>query len=114
MNKENVVGDARRVYQAVHQYAEKLLWNDSRNTDTIAWLVTRLLQSQKSTLPEWITHRQSEAQFVQSRERQARRWLGNAKVEALHFHWNMAMTAVSAARLSQLSDQRASPLVFSR
>ena len=35
------------------------------------------------------------------------------QVEALHFHWNMAMTAVSAARLSQLSDQRASPLVFS-
>ena len=35
------------------------------------------------------------------------------QVEALHFHWNMAMTAVSAARLSQLSDQRAGPLVFS-
>ena len=35
------------------------------------------------------------------------------QVEALHFHWNMAMTAVSAARLSQLQDQRASPLVFS-
>jgi len=34
-------------------------------------------------------------------------------VEALHFHWNMALMAVSAARLSQLSDQRASPLVFS-
>jgi hypothetical protein len=34
-------------------------------------------------------------------------------VEALHFHWNMAMTVVSAARLSQLSDQRTSPLVFS-
>jgi hypothetical protein len=35
------------------------------------------------------------------------------QVEALHFHWNMAMAAVSAARLSQLSDQWASPLVFS-
>jgi hypothetical protein len=35
------------------------------------------------------------------------------QVEALHFHWSMAMTAVSAARLSQLSDQRAGPLVFS-
>jgi hypothetical protein len=34
------------------------------------------------------------------------------QVEALHFHWNMAMTAVSAARLSQLQDQRACPLVF--
>ena len=35
------------------------------------------------------------------------------QVKALHFHWNMAMTAVSAARLSQLSDQRDGPLVFS-
>ena len=33
--------------------------------------------------------------------------------EALHFHWNMALMAVSAARLSQLKDQRAGPLVFS-
>ena len=35
------------------------------------------------------------------------------QVEALHFHLNMALMAVSAARLSQLHDQRASPLVFS-
>ena len=35
------------------------------------------------------------------------------QVEALHFHWNMALMAVLAARLSQLQDQRASPLVFS-
>ena len=35
------------------------------------------------------------------------------QVEALHFHWNMALMAVSAARLSQSRDQRASPLVFS-
>jgi len=35
------------------------------------------------------------------------------QVERLHFHWNMALMAVSAARLSQLRDQRASPLVFS-
>ena len=55
VNKENVVGDARRVYQAVRQYAEELLWNDSRNADTFAWLITGLIQSQNSTLPEWIT-----------------------------------------------------------
>ena len=34
------------------------------------------------------------------------------QVEALHFHWNMALMAVSAVRLSQLQDQRAGPLVF--
>ena len=35
------------------------------------------------------------------------------QVEVLHFHWNMAMMAVSVARLGQLCDQRAGPLVFS-
>ena len=35
------------------------------------------------------------------------------QMEALHFHWNMAMMAVSAARLGQLCDQRAGPMVFS-
>ena len=35
------------------------------------------------------------------------------QVEALHFHWNMALMAVSAVRLSQLRDSRGSPLVFS-
>ena len=35
------------------------------------------------------------------------------QVEGLHFHWNMALMAASAARLGQLHDQRASPLVFS-
>ena len=37
----------------------------------------------------------------------------SSQVEALHFHGNMDMMAVSAARLSQLQDQRACPLVFS-
>ena len=69
VNTENAVGDARRVYQALHQYTKKLLWNDSRNANTFAWLVTGVLQSQKSTLPECITHRPSKAQFAQSRER---------------------------------------------
>lgn len=35
------------------------------------------------------------------------------RVESLHFHWNMAMLCVSVARLSQLKNQRAGPLVFS-
>jgi len=34
-------------------------------------------------------------------------------VEAPHIHWNVALMAVSLARLSQLRDQRAGPLVFS-
>jgi len=81
VKNENAVGDAGRVYQAVRRYAETLVWNDSRNADTSAWLVTGVLQSPKSTLPEWITERPSKAQFAQSRERQARRWLSNAKID---------------------------------
>ena len=38
MENEDVVGDARRVYQAVRQYANALLWNDSRNADIFACL----------------------------------------------------------------------------
>ncbi|WP_189093928.1 transposase, partial [Deinococcus ruber] len=92
--KENVVGDAGQVYQAVRQYSERLLWNDSRNADTFAWLVTGLLQSQKSTLPEWITHRPSKAQFAQSRERQARRWLGNAKIDPVSIYGPLITSAL--------------------
>ena len=46
-------------------------------------------------------------QFARLSECQSR------QVEVLHFLWNMALMAVSAARLSQLHDQRAGPLVFS-
>jgi hypothetical protein len=94
MNTENAVGDAGRVFQAVHQYTKRLLWNDSRNADTFAWLVTGLLQSQKSTLPEWITQRQSKAQFAQSRERQARRWLGNAKIDPVSIYGPLVTSAL--------------------
>jgi hypothetical protein len=38
---------------------------------------------------------------------------GSCNIKALQFHWNMSLMAVSTARLSQLRDQRASPLVFS-
>ena len=94
MNTENAVGDAGRVYQAVHQYTKSLLWNDSRNADTFAWLVTGVLQSQKSTLPEWITQRPSKAQFAQSRERQARRWLSNAKIDPVSIYGPLITSAL--------------------
>ena len=94
MKNENVVGDAGRVYQAVRRYAEVLLWNDSRNADTFAWLITGLIQSQNSTLPEWISHRQSNAHFAQSRERQARRWLGNAKIDPVSIYGPLITSAL--------------------
>jgi len=94
VNKENVVGDVGRVYQVVRRYAEALVWNDSRNADTFAWLVTGLLQSQKSTLPEWISYRQSMAQFAQSRERQARRWLGNENIDPISIYSPLISSAL--------------------
>jgi len=96
VKKEHVVGDAGRVYQAVRRYAEVLLWNDSRNAETFAWLVTGALLSQTSTLPHWITHRQSKAQFAQSRERQARRWLGNAKIDPVSVYGPLITSALQS------------------
>ena len=49
----------------------------------------------------------AKTQFFELSECQSR------QVEALHFHWNMALMVVSVAPLSQLRDQRADPLVFS-
>ena len=94
VNTENAVEDAGRVYQAVWQYAEALLWNDSRNADTFAWLVTGLLQSQNSTLPEWSTYRPSKAQFTQSRDRQARRCSGNAKIDPMSIYGPLITSAL--------------------
>ena len=94
VNTENATGDAGRVYQAVHHYTKKLLWNDSRNADTFSWLVTGALQSQKSTLPDWITHRQSKAQIAQSKERQARRWLSNAKIDPVSIYGPLITSAL--------------------
>ena len=96
MKHENVIGDARRVYQAVRQYANALLWNDSRNADTFAWLVTGLLQSRTCTLPQWITQRPSKAHFAQSRERQARRWLGNPKIDPVSIYGPLITSALRA------------------
>jgi len=76
------------------------LWNDSHNADTFAWLVTGLLQSQKSTLPDWISGRLSKAEFAQSRERQARRWLGNAKIDPVNIR-PPAKVPSYAAEISQ-------------
>jgi hypothetical protein len=81
VKNESVGLHAGRGCQAIPQYAEVLSWNDSRDADTFAVRVTGLLQSQESALPEWITHRQSNARFAQSRERQARRWSGNPEID---------------------------------
>ncbi|WP_407541945.1 hypothetical protein Q0M94_20945 (plasmid) [Deinococcus radiomollis] len=56
--------------------------------------MTGALQSQNSTLPEWTTHQQPKAQFAQSRERQARRWLGNAKIDPVSIYGPLITSAL--------------------
>ncbi|MGY2895933.1 hypothetical protein [Deinococcus sp. UYEF24] len=53
-----------------------------------------MIQAQNSTLPKWISHRPSEAQFAQSRERQARRWLGNANIDPVSIYGPLITSAL--------------------
>ncbi|WP_344982530.1 hypothetical protein [Deinococcus rubellus] len=56
MKTENVTGDASRLYQAVLAHLQSGLWNDIRNARTLSWMVSGLLLSQRSTLPNWLSH----------------------------------------------------------
>lgn len=56
MRDENATGDAPRLYQAVLAHVQSGLWNDVRNAQTLAWMVTGLLLSHSPSLPVWIPH----------------------------------------------------------
>lgn len=81
MTTENATGDAPRLYQAVLTHLQTGLWNDIRNARTLAWMITGLLLSQRSTLPAWLPHIHSSATFAQSTERRCRRWLENPAID---------------------------------
>ncbi|MEY4530970.1 MAG: hypothetical protein RLZZ156_1691 [Deinococcota bacterium] len=61
-------------------------WNDSRNADTVAWMVTGLLESKTSNPSQWVSYVQSKASFAQSTEVRFNRLLenGNIKVEEIY------------------------------
>lgn len=80
MKTENSAGDAPRLYQAILSHIQGALWNDLRNVHTLAWMVTGLLLSRRSTLSSWLPYVHSRAAFAQSSERRFRRWLGNAAI----------------------------------
>lgn len=81
MTTENATGDAPRLYQAVLSHLQTGLWNDARNARTLAWMVSGLLLTQRSTLPAWLPHVHSKATLAQSTERRFRRWLENPAID---------------------------------
>ncbi|MEW6420735.1 MAG: transposase [Deinococcota bacterium] len=83
MTTGNATGDAPQLYQAVLAHLQASLWNDVRNSRTLAWMVTGLLLSQRSSLPAWLPHIHSRATFAQSTECRLRRWLGNPAIDPI-------------------------------
>ena len=47
------------------------MWNDVRNVHTLAWMVTGIVLSQRSSIPAWLSYIHSRATFAQSSERRA-------------------------------------------
>ena len=74
------LGDVPRLYQNIRPFLTSLRWNDVRSADTCAWLVAGCLESQRCSIPTWVSARISKAQVAQSREVQARHFLENPKV----------------------------------
>lgn len=81
MKTENATGDASRLYQAILPHLQGALWNDVRNVHTLAWMVTGMLLSRRSTPSFWLPHVHSRAVFAQSSERRFRRWLRNKHLQ---------------------------------
>ncbi|GGL86331.1 hypothetical protein GCM10010840_25360 [Deinococcus aerolatus] len=77
MTTENATGDASRLYQSVLAHIQHGLWNDIRNAHTLAWMVTGLVLSGRSSIPAWLSYIHSRATFAQSSERRVRGWLEN-------------------------------------
>ena len=64
MKTENATGDASRLYHAVLAHLQSGLWNDIRNARTLPWMVSGLLLSQRSTLPNWLFYTDSEKSVI--------------------------------------------------
>lgn len=73
--------DAGRLHHVVLEHLKPLLWNDRRNAQTLAWMVTGLLQTASVNLSDWTSLVSSKAKFAQSSERRFARWLENQAIE---------------------------------
>ena len=77
------LGDAPRLYQAVFELVRTAPWNDVRNAITFAWMITGLLLSAQVSVPGWLAHIISKANFAQSVERRVARWLHNHAIDPM-------------------------------
>jgi hypothetical protein len=91
---EHAAGDAPRLYQAVLTHLQTGLWNDIRNARTLAWMITGLLLSQRSSLPSWLPHIHSRATLAQSTERRFRRWLENPAIDPISIYGPLVIRAL--------------------
>ena len=99
MEQEKPSGDAASVYAAIRPYLNSAFWNDYRNADTLAWLMTGVLQSRSSNVSKWIAHTPSKGIFKQSVERRYHRFLENDK-----FDGHEQYKAIAAPILRQWGD----------
>jgi Transposase DDE domain len=86
VTQENTIGDATKLYTATLNHLLQSPWNDTRNAQTLAWMVTGLIQTGSSNLPDWIPSVQTQATRAQSTERRFSRWLTNKNITAQHVY----------------------------
>lgn len=70
------------------------LWNDSRNADTISWMITGLLQSKSSNLSQWISYVQSKATQASSTEIRFTRVLKNGRIKTEELYRPLILEAL--------------------
>ena len=90
-----------------------VIWPGSRSSRTEVLFSTSITMTAATIIALYRARFSMEFPFRDAKQFAGLSECQSRQVEALQFHWNMALVAVSAARLSQLRDQRASPLVFS-
>lgn len=56
-------------------------WRDVRHLQTLAWMVSGLIQTEDVKLTAWAPFVQGRAQYAQSTQRRFRRWLANRHIE---------------------------------
>jgi hypothetical protein len=86
VKQRKIIGDAQQIYTQVREQLKLANYNDSRNADTLAWMVTGLLKSKSSNPSQWVNYVQSKATIAQSTEVRFNRLLenGNVNVEEIY------------------------------
>jgi hypothetical protein len=70
----------------VHVLSQHAEWSEQRHLTTLAWMMLGLLHSGWISLTAWAPYVVSRARYAQSTVRRFRRWLDNAKIDALSLY----------------------------